>query len=262
MTTTQIPYRSTYTGMRVRPHAHEEAAPEVGPQNLASILENSPYLPPQASILGVATDGSPILLNLMDASPTSLLIASDRGMGKTAMLKTMLQSAIALNSPDEVQAVILANDPAEWDDVVKTTSSSYFIEVAGTYERRAGELVMKMASRAEQRSVGRQIGATILVLIDNLKNIINQDYDAVLNFEYLLEHGAYNQVWPIVSMSSNTIEQVTPWVHRFRTRILGGIDHLETSRKLSGSPNPPQIRQKMKFATRLGQQWRQFWVPF
>lgn len=262
MTAVPYTYKKPVFLPRVQRETEVQVPPEVGPQSLDAMLRDFPYLPPQAAVLGLGTDGGPMLLNLLDATPAALLIASQPGMGKTAMLKAILRSSFALNSPDEVKAVILANDPAEWDDVVKMHDPAYFIGVTGAYERRAGDLVMQMAGKAEQRKFGRQTGATILMVMDNLKNMVEQDYDAVLNFEWLLANAAASQIWPIVSMSSRVNKDVAAWAHKFRTRIIGRMGDRAMAQQFTGSPNPPLIQSKMQFAARIAQQWRPFWVPF
>jgi hypothetical protein len=60
--------------------------------------------------------------------------------------------------------------------------------------RELGEAIMKYASRAEQRSVGRQIGADIMLVLPKNFSREKLEYDAALNYDYLVEYGAYQGV--------------------------------------------------------------------
>lgn len=235
--------------------------PQVGPQTLEEILEDFPYLPPQSSLLGLGLDGGPIFLDLLNPAPQALLIAGQSGCGKTALLKSMLRSAMLMNNSHEVQAVILAKNPADWMDVTAQFPKDYFLAIESVYDRKAGDLVMDMAARAEQRQFGRELGAPIMLIVESLLDIFKQDYDATLNFEWLLSNGAQSQVWPIASVESQHATLLSEWIHRFRTRILGSTPDIGTARQLTGSPNPPRLAQELQFAVRIGQQWQPFWIP-
>lgn len=60
--------------------------------------------------------------------------------------------------------------------------------------RRIGETIMRYASRAEQRSMGRQIGPDIILILPKNFSREKLEYDAALNYDYLVEYGAYQGV--------------------------------------------------------------------
>ena len=61
-------------------------------------------------------------------------------------------------------------------------------------KRELGEVIMKYASRAEQRSMGRQIGPDIVLILPANFSREKLEYDAALNYDYLVEYGAYQGV--------------------------------------------------------------------
>ena len=66
-------------------------------------------------------------------------------------------------------------------------------------KRELGEVIMKYASRAEQRSVGRQIGADIMLVLPANFSREKLEYDAALNYDYLIENGPSQGVYTKVA---------------------------------------------------------------
>ena len=65
--------------------------------------------------------------------------------------------------------------------------------------RELGEAIMKYASRSEQRSVGRQIGGQITLVLPAGFDKRELEYDAMLNYEYLVEFGSSQGIYTKVS---------------------------------------------------------------
>ena len=61
-------------------------------------------------------------------------------------------------------------------------------------KRELGEEIMKYASRDEQRSLGRQIGPDIVLILPANFSREKLEYNAALNYDYLVEYGAYQGV--------------------------------------------------------------------
>ena len=66
-------------------------------------------------------------------------------------------------------------------------------------KRELGEAIMKYASRAEQRSVGRQIGADIMLVLPANFSREKLEHDAALNYDYLIENGPSQGVYTKVA---------------------------------------------------------------
>lgn len=66
-------------------------------------------------------------------------------------------------------------------------------------KRELGEAIMKYASRAEQRSMGRQIGGDIVLVLPKNFSREKLEYDAALNYDYLVENGPSQGVYTEVA---------------------------------------------------------------
>ncbi|MCK4314290.1 MAG: DNA translocase FtsK [Anaerolineae bacterium] len=60
---------------------------------------NQPPIPPVTAILGLAEDGSPLLIRLPSPDVAHILVAGTTGSGKTALLQTMILSLAMVNPP-------------------------------------------------------------------------------------------------------------------------------------------------------------------
>ena len=87
-------------------------------------------LPKDALLLGLASDGLPLLLNLHDPLPGPLLIAADPAAGKTALLQAIAQTAAQLHTPSDVQFGVVTNYPDEW---LHLAESEHCVGVFPTY---------------------------------------------------------------------------------------------------------------------------------
>src|SRR5271169_4634217 len=90
------------------------ALPETG---LAELLNKFNYIPPQTAFLGVCEDGQPVLFDLTDHRVGPLLIMGDEGSGKTSLLKVLVQSAVSINSPSEINYLVFSQKPRDWQDL-------------------------------------------------------------------------------------------------------------------------------------------------
>src|SRR3990172_8414791 len=91
-----------------------QAKPVPAAPSLADSLSELGPLPREALLLGLASDGLPVLLNLHDPHPGPLLIAADPGAGKTALLQLVAQAAAQMHAPGDVQFGAVTNYPDQW----------------------------------------------------------------------------------------------------------------------------------------------------
>lgn len=83
------------------------ARPENPPVPLLDLLPQLPEIPVVTSVLGLAEDGRPVLLQLSEADMTPVLLAGEPGSGKTALLRTMAVSLALTNKQCQVQLLIV-----------------------------------------------------------------------------------------------------------------------------------------------------------
>ena len=82
------------------PRSSREPAEAIRPAapSLADSSSELGPLPREALLLGLASDGLPVLLNLHDPHPGPLLIAAEPGAGKTALLQMIAQATAEMHT--------------------------------------------------------------------------------------------------------------------------------------------------------------------
>lgn len=230
------------------------------PRSLEQILAQNPRLPAQTAILGICDDGYPVLFDLMDDRPGPLLVTGETGSGKTRLLKMIVKSAVSLNSPYEVKYSLVTSQPDEWADL--NQAGGHCHSAAPDYEDAAGENIIRLAEIASARKVGRQDGAAVLLVIDDLRFIARADYDVRLNFEWLLKNGPESGIWPVVALPEQSALEMPRIVSQFHTRIIGKMP-LASSKRLAlfEGLDTENLETGKQFAVRVQNDWLNFWLP-
>lgn len=213
----------------------EQAYLPAPPANLRTIIQETGPFPTASVILGVCEDGLPFMLDLLDHSSGSLLVAGDRRTGKTNLLKTMLASAAYINNPQEVRFGIISSQAQE---LLPLGSQPHCISISDSQERSAFDLIMELSEITEQRRSGRNRGPAILLAIDNLEFLATtqMDYSLFVHLRWLIHNGPKSQVWPIVTVNSDRITSIDQRIiGAFRTKLLGAMNSMAVRKKLTGS---------------------------
>ena len=226
------------------------------PSLLDSLSELGP-LPREALLLGLASDGLPVLLNLHDPHPGPLLIAADPGAGKTALLQLIAQAAAEMHTPGEVQFGVVSNYPDEWAHLA---GLEHCVGIFPTYHDAAMDFLHSISGWAHANKGGQQ---SVLLLVDDLESMNELDFDARQSLRWLLLRGPARRVWPIISLNTERASQVDTWLEAFRTRIFGQTRDDHTARRLTDLPGESlsHLQAGLQFALREGEDWLKFWIP-
>ncbi len=240
---------------------------------LSAVLAEMGSIPAQALLLGIASDGLPVLLNLPDPHPGSMLIAGDAGSGKTAFLQMIAHFITQTRTPDDVRFGVITNYPDEWE------GSQVFPHNSGVFavgHKDAQEFIHSLTSWAHSNKNTHQY---MLLLVDDLESVASLDLPAVRDFRWLLLRGPARRVWPIVTLNAPRYGQVLLWLQSFRTRIFGHIANARVAEALSGDQRSSpadkasgldQLEAGIQFSLRetsvpraLGgrENWLRFWLP-
>jgi len=214
-------------------------------------------LPREALLLGLASDGLPILLNLHDPNPGPLLIAADPGGGKTALLQLVAQASAQRHAPTEVQFGAVTNYPDEWGHLAEL---EHCVGIFPTYHDSAIDFLNSLSGWAHSNKGGSQ---SILLLLDDLESMEQVDFDVRQTLRWLLLRGPSRRVWPLISINAQRASKVEPWLEAFRTRIFGLIGDDRAASRLSGVPGSSfkDLQAGTQFALREGDGWLKFWIP-
>jgi hypothetical protein len=225
--------------------------------SLAESLTELGPLPREALLLGLASDGLPVLLNLHDPHPGPLLIAADPGAGKTALLQLIAQAAAQMHMPGEVQFGAVTNYPDEWGHLVEL---EHCVGIFPTYHDAAIDFLHSLSGWAHANKGSSQ---SILLLLDDLESMEHIDFDARQTLRWLLLRGPSRRVWPLISLNAKRAGKLEPWLEAFRTRVFGAIQDDRTAEGLTGIPGTTlkHLQAGLQFTLREGNGWLKFWIP-
>jgi hypothetical protein len=225
--------------------------------SLAESLSELGPLPREALLLGLASDGLPVLLNLHDPHPGPLLVAADPGAGKTDLLQMIALAAAQMHAADDVQFGAISNYPDEWGHLAEL---EHCVGIFPTYHDAAIDFLSSLSGWAHANKGSQQ---SILLLIDDLESMEHIDFEARQTLRYLLLRGPSRRVWPIISMNAERATRVEAWLEAFRTRIFGNIQSDRTAENLTGIPAATlkHLQAGLQFALREGDEWLKFWIP-
>jgi len=237
--------------------AAQQAKPVPAAPSLDDSLSELGPLPREALLLGLASDGLPVLLNLHDPHPGPLLIAADPGTGKTALLHLIAQAAADMHSPGDVQFGVITNYPDEWSHLAGLEQC---VGIFPTYHDSAMDFLHSLSGWAHANKGGQQ---SVLLLVDDLESMEHLDFAARQTLRYLLLRGPSRKVWPFITLNVERASQVEAWLEGFRTRIFGQIQDERTAEQLSGIPGSTlqHLQAGLQFALREGNDWLKFWIP-
>lgn len=223
---------------------------------LADTLAGLPVMPPDALLFGIAGDGLPLLLHLRDPRPGPILIAGERGCGKTAFLKLLLLAAQRLSAPSHVRFAVLTDFPSDFDDI---PAREPFLGVWPAYDQAADEVLYQLASRAQSPDPDQPV----ILLVDGLETLLQKGPDACSDLAYILGHGPQSLVWPVVTVNSELALKLPDWLAFFHTVIYGRIANPRTAEALTPLPGAPLngLFPGSQFCLRKKSQWMKFWLP-
>ena len=231
--------------------------PMPGTPTLNEVLAGMGPLPREALLMGVASDGLPVLLNLRDPLPGPILVVGDAGVGKTIFLQTMAQSVLQSHDSNNAQYGVITNHPEEWESVAATAHRAglFSPDQAG-----AQDLIVSLASWAHANRNARQ---SVLLLIDDLEAVANLGADTLQNLRWLLLRGPARRVWPVITLSTGKYTEVLSWLQSFRTRIFGRIADQRMAGALGADKNSvlDQLEARIQFSLRENGNWLRFWLP-
>ena len=235
----------------------QSSKPTPVPPTLSEILEEIGPIPREALLLGMASDGLPILLNLYDSHPGPILVIGEAGAGKTGFLQTVARSAIQTHDANDLQYGVITNHTDEWESVEET---AHGVGVFAVNHVNAQDLILSLASWAHTNKNTRQ---SVLLLVDDLEEVAGLESDVVQNFRWLLLRGPSRRVWPIITLRAERYEHMVSWLQNFRTRIFGRITDERIAGALGADKSSAldQLEARIQFSLPENGNWLRFWLP-
>ncbi len=231
-------------------------------RSFSELFQLVPGAPKHTAILGQTTDGLPLLFNLTDPRPGSLLVTADRFSNKTTLLKIIATSLARLNRAEEVRFAVITAKSEEWADL-ESRFPAYFMNIVNSNSVEAEDLIYHLCDLVEARQNGMRAGTAYVLLFDGMEALANMDIDLKANFEWLVRCGASQRIWPVAAIDSNKILANNRYVELFRTRIVGSVNDPQLAARLL----PPRFHNNSieenprTFTVRIHQHWLQFFIP-
>ncbi len=221
---------------------------------LSRLLE-AHTLPSRSLLFGVASDGFPVALNLLDPTPGPILVIGDAGSGKTSFLRLAAQSVVWSQSPRRVQFAVITATPEAWAgwDVVP-----HHLVTLSPYAAGIRDLLFDLAAWAQTD----QRGQSRLLLIDDLSALLHLDAETLENLQWILANGPQGGLWPIVTVNTLQAFNLPAWGQVFRTRVLGWIDNRNDAYALAPASPAADLLAGAQFCMRSRRgAWLKFWLP-
>jgi hypothetical protein len=235
-----------------------QTAPAPALPSLSAVLTEFSPLPRAALFLGLANDGLPILLNLLDPLPGPIMITGDKGCGKTNFLQTISSAINRIHSAEEVTYTVMSDKTAEWNNIQRTNNCTDILFVRGP------SVVNNLRSIVEWAHSTKGDQQITLLLIDHLESLLVVP-ETQQDLRWLFLRGPSRHVWPIATINSSMAvsDLFRPWLNSFRTRLFGHIHDDAVTRILTGSSDDSfkHLTTGFQFAMREGKEWLPFWIP-
>ncbi len=229
--------------------------------SLESLIQDLAPLEANTMVIGACDDGLPILLDLTNPTSGSILLVGDGGSGKTRLLASMVQSACLLTPPRALRTAGITNSQLEWQ---RAATSSHHYKWASTRGLEPAAIIHELARVCEQRRYGREGGNTLLLVIDELSDLLeNLDMETIDLLTWLVRHGPDSSVWTLATLDAGSNPLHPQVVEAFRTRLYGNM-----SSSPSGTGDgqiPPDVSASLiagaQFCLKLEGEWLRFWIP-
>ena len=224
---------------------------------LSDVLGQLESLPQSALMLGVASDGLPVLLDLYDSAPCPILVVGDGNSGKTALLQLLACTADLLQEPGDIQFGVVTNFPDEWESM-EASAASMGIWLA--YHSSAVQFLHDTVAWADGSTPGRQVQ---VLLLDNLASLVSASHETQEDLRWLLVRGPERRVWTVATLNAVRAMRLRSWLGLFRTHIFGFIHQPALTEALTGDPQAglADLVPGLQFSLKQESGGLQFWLP-
>lgn len=223
-----------------------------------------PFLPEATALLGKA-GSTPVLFDLEDPRPGSIIIANDHLPGARKLMTIMMKSLVINSSSSNFQFITISHYPEKWIENIQKFDSQflYCAGVAGDYEKSTEDWILFLAKKADDRMHGRNTGPAVIVFLDNADLLNQMDVRIRLNFEWLIKYGAQVKIWVIscIEINQNNVN-ILP-LRTFQTKIYGHIDDQLSTKSMDLIPFEivKNLKPERNFVTKINSNWLRFWAP-
>lgn len=226
------------------------------------LLKQYRNIPDRTAILGVCDDGLPVLLDLADPTPGSLVIASAELTGVKQLLDLALITTLSRSTRQDVEVLIVTRAPEEWE-VFRQYPGGHQVDILPVYERRSGSAILNLCKDLDQRMNGRSDDIIKLFILDDLNQINHIGFDVRINFQWLVKEGPGFGIWTMAGVAEENVQRSDRYLSSFQTRILGRFEDSFQAGWFANArpPETSSFHPTQQFTTRIKRNWMNFWLP-
>jgi hypothetical protein len=200
--------------------------------SLDQVLEQILPLPPYTLLIGVAEEGAPLLVDMVNPAPGSFLLAGDVQYGNTLHVKSILSSAVRLNHPDEISIHIISPHGGDYQEL---GGISHHVQIHEPTDPASGYLFEDLCNLVERRLEYQRMGRAHVLVIDGLDLVMEAFNDQLLSdLKWLLAEGPLYRVWVFATLGTKYFKlEMMPTIEEFTSRIVNRIKDRQICSQLS-----------------------------
>jgi hypothetical protein len=263
---TLTPQLKILPGLRVRPRTfgskRKTSQPQTEALTVNTLMAGLSPLPQHSVLLGRCADGLPFLMSLGDPELGAILIACERGYGKTHHVQALVDSALQSHSARKMQFAVLTLNPSEWNRLTDQAPARKYLQgLLAWYDPQAERLIADLTELAESRRGDQRRGPDVLLILDDLPALQDLSWEAQVNLRWLLEYGAQSGIWVVATVNATEVSGFRFWIDTFRTRILGRVTDGAAAEVLAAKATGVADLAPGQFQAWTGSSWTSYTLP-
>jgi len=214
-------------------------------------------------MIGLASDGLPVLLDLYDPAPCPLLIVGDGRSGKTALLQLLARTTDLLQESDDIQFGVVTNFPEEWEGRKRRLPFSTSPANIGIWPAHHSSAEQFLHDAVTWANDSRQEREVRVLLLDDLASLVSTSNETQEDLRWLLVRGPERHVWTVATLNTVRAIRLRSWLGLFPTHIFGFIHQPALADVLTGDPQAglSVLVPGLQFSLKQDANWLQFWLP-
>jgi len=210
----------------------EFSNPEPHSLSLLPLLRNLPPLPVGTAVLGLQTDGVPLLAQLAAPEVAHILIAGTTGSGKSVLLRTATATLLLGNAPRTLVAVLIdpkgRTFPAQFH-------CPHLLRPVITDPTAATAVLQSLVQLMEQRDANHECLPRVVVVIDELSEVVLQGPGITAPLTRLAQRGREAGIHLLVATQRPSAAILSGLIRaNFPLRLVGRVVSPEDARIAAG----------------------------
>jgi hypothetical protein len=259
---THLSYQSTILNRQIGKQYDKQSSEAVF--TFDSLIRQYPNIPESTAILGKSGE-IPILFDLDDPRPGSVLVVNDHLPAIRKFLTAVMRSLVSFSHPTNFQFITISHYPDKWLDLIQEFDPefAYCAGISGDYETSTEDWIQFLSQKAEERSSGRNFGPAVILFIDDYDLIQNLDLHVRIHFDWLLKHGATSRIWIMSGLDLKKNPDGVNQINQFKTRIFGQMEPKISANLDDFVPKSELVKltSDLNFVTKIATNWIRFSAP-